>query len=139
MSAAPDLVAVRRALRAGLLAGVAAGLVAAGLGGLLAGPPGAWGGLLGVAVPVGFLSVTAVVALVTARLDATRLGVAVLGSWLVKLLLLIGALAALREATFYHRGAFFAAFCLAVVGYLLLEGYVVVRTRTPYVQPAGRL
>lgn len=128
--------AMRRALLVGYAATAATLLAGVGLGALVAGAPGAWGAGLGVAVGAGFLSVTTVVALLTARLDATRLAVAVLGSWVVKLLLLVAVLAALQGATFYSRGAFFVGFAVSTMGYLLLEGWVLVRARTPYLEPS---
>ena len=109
--------------------------VAALAGWALAGSPGAWGAVIGLAIPFAFFSVTAAVALWTARVRVELLGVAVLGSWILKLVLLIGALAALRDADFYSRPALFAALLLGTAGYLVLEAVIVTRTRVPYVEP----
>lgn len=126
---------MRAILRTGALAALVALPVAAGLGWLFAGAPGAWGALIGMAIPVGFFAITVVVALATAGMDPTQLGVAVLLSWLGKIVLLLVVLAALRGATFYDRVTLFVALLVGTIGSLLLEGIVVTRTKVPYVEP----
>jgi hypothetical protein len=128
---------MRRALFLGYVAAAVLLPVAGLVGWLVAGTPGLWGAVLGVAVPVVFLSVTGLVALATARMNVAALGATVLGSWVLKLVLLLAFLAVLRGATFYSRPVFFWAFLVSVAGYLMLEAAVVVRTRAPYVEPAG--
>lgn len=127
---------MRRALAVGYAASLAALVVAGGVSYAVAGTEGLWGAVLGIAVPVAFLSVTGLVALATARMGTSALGATVLGSWLVKLIVLIAFLAAIRDATFYDRKVFFVVFLVAIIGYLVLEAVVVVRTRVPYVEPA---
>lgn len=131
------VVPMRRAAVVGYLAALSSLPVVVAGGWLVAGAAGAWGALLGLAVPVGFLSVTVVLAVATARLAPTALGAVVLGSWLVKVIVLIVVLALLRDAEFYSRPVFFAVFAVAVLAYLLLEAAVVMRTRVPYVDPGG--
>lgn len=126
---------MRRVALAGYLGALAVLPVAAALGWLVDGGAGVWGAVLGLAVPVGFLSVTVLVALGTARMAPTALGAAVLGSWLIKICLLIAVLAVLGGADFYSRGVFFATFLVGVAGYLAVEAVIVVRTRVPYVEP----
>lgn len=134
-----ELAAVRipmaRVLGIGGIAFAIALPVAAALGWLLAGGPGLWGAVIGMAIPVAFFSITAAVALWTARVRVELLGVAVLGSWLLKLVVLIGVLVVLRDADFYSRPALFAALLVGTAGYLVLEAIVVTRTRVPYVEP----
>ncbi len=126
---------MRAVLRWGTLAALGALVVAGGVGYLIDGTSGLWGGVLGIAVPVAFFTVTVVVALVTVRLRPEILGAAILGSWIVKLIILIAVLAALSNADFYNRTVFFIAFTLGTVGYLVLEAVIVVRTRVPYTEP----
>lgn len=118
--------------------GYAASVVALVLAGLtgqqIAGSAGMWGAVLGVAVPVVFLSLTVVTALLTARLTPTGLGMALVASWPLKIVALLVFLALVRDATFFSRGAFFAAFAPTVIGYLILEAWVTLRTRVPYVE-----
>lgn len=103
---------------------------------LLGGIPAAWGALLGASIPVAFLSVTLGVAVLTARLSSSVMGVIVLGSWLVKLVIFGGVMMAVRAADFFSRTAFVTAFAVGLVGYLAVETVVILRTRELYVDPA---
>jgi hypothetical protein len=129
------VVPMRRVLRAGAVGAAVALPVATLLGALLGGAPGAWGALIGMGLAVAFFGVTVAVSLVTARMDPTRLGIWVLGSWLLKMVLLIVVLALLRDADFYSRPALFVSLLVGVVGSLLLEARIVATTRVPYVEP----
>jgi hypothetical protein len=133
----PDalVVPMHRVLRAGTIAAVIALPVSALLGYLLGGTAGAWGALIGMGIAVAFFAVTVAVALLTAGMDATRLGVWVLGSWLIKLILLIVVLALLRGEDFYSRPALFMGLLVGTVGSLVLESRIVATTRVPYVEP----
>jgi hypothetical protein len=126
---------MRRILRVGGIAAAVALPVSALLGFLADGAAGAWGALIGMGLAVAFFAVTIGVALVTARMDPTRLGIWVLGSWLVKMLLLVVVLALLRDAEFYSRPALFVALLVGTAGSLLLEARIVTTTRVPYVEP----
>jgi hypothetical protein len=129
---------MRRVLWVWLVA-VLVGLPAAVIiGYLVAGGPGAWGAGIGMGLAVGFLAVTVGVALVTAGFGANALGASVLGSWVVKMVLLMVVLGLLRDADFYSRPVLFIAVLIGTVGTLLLESFVVMRTRVPYVEPGPR-
>lgn len=125
-------------LRWGSLGSLIAMVVAVVIGFLIAGMPGLWGALLGIAIPVAFFSITVIVALVTVRVRPEVFGAAILGSWLIKIVVLIAVLAVLSRADFYDRGIFFAAFVVGTVGYLVTEAIIVVRTRVPYIEPENR-
>lgn len=119
-------------------AGLAAALPpGAAIGWLLAGRPGAWGALVGLLLPAAFFGVTAATALLTAGLPTARLGVVVAASWPIKIVVLLAVLSALRAADFYARPVFLVAFLVGVVGWLVAECVVVLRTRTPYVEPVA--
>ena len=122
-------------LRWGTAGSVVVMVAAAGIGWLVAGSAGLWGGVLGIAIPVAFYTITVVAALVTLRVRPEVFGAAVLGSWVVKIAVLIGVLAALRDADFYSRGVFFVAFVVGTVGYLVAEALIVVKTRVPFIEP----
>lgn len=126
---------LRRALRVALVgAGLLLGL-SVPVGWVVDGSAGAVGALLGVAVPAAFFAITVVTALVTLRLSPGALGGVVLGSWVVKLVLLIVAMSLLNQWDGWSRPVFGVTFVVAVIGWLVLEAWVVVRTRAPYVQP----
>jgi hypothetical protein len=132
------VVPMRRVLRVGALAAAVALPVATLLGWLLGGAPGAWGALIGMGLAVAFLAITVVVALATARMAPTQLGMVVLGSWLVKIVLVIVVLAVLRGQDFFSEAALFVALLVGTAGTLLLEARIVATTRVPYVQPGPR-
>lgn len=122
-------------LRWGSAGALVALLLAGAVGWLIDSSAGLWGGVLGIAIPVGFFSVTVVVALLTLRVRPEVFGAAILGSWVLKLILLIAVLAVLADADFYNRAIFFGAFLVGTIGYLVAEALIVTRTRVPYVEP----
>ena len=128
---------MRRVLRLGTGGFLAALPLATLIGFLIDGASGAWGALLGMAIPVAFFSVTAAVALWTARVRPEWLGAAVLGSWLIKVIVLIAVLAWLSNADFYNRAIFFVMLLIGTIGYLVVEAAIVLRTRVPYVDPSA--
>ncbi len=129
------VVPMNRILRIGAIAAAVALPAATLLGYLVAGVPGAWGGLLGMGIAVAFFAVTVVVALATARTRHTSmLGLAVLASWIIKVALLMVVLAFLRGQDFYSRPVLFVALLIGTTGTLLLEARVVATTRVPYVE-----
>jgi hypothetical protein len=122
-------------LRLGSIGSLIAMVVAAVVGWLIDGLAGMWGGVLGIAIPVAFYSITVIVAVVTVRLRPELFGAAILGSWIVKIAVLIAVLAVLSRTDFFNRGVFFAAFVVGTIGYLVAEAVIVVRTRVPYIEP----
>lgn len=109
--------------------------VAAIAGGLVAGLAGVWGGLLGVALPALVLVVTLAAVWLTRNASATTLAAAVFGSYLVKLVLLLVVLAALRAADFYDRPVLGVTALLGLVLALVVEALAVMRANAPYVEP----
>lgn len=129
------VVPMRRTLLLAAIGAVVLLAIAVPVGWAIAGVPGIWGAVLGVTVPVLFLGITAAVALLTARLSPSKLGAAVLCSWLLKIVVLIVVLVALDGRDFYARGVFFVVFLLGTAGFLVVEALVVIRTKVPYVEP----
>ena len=128
-SAAP----LRAAARHGVLGLAALTVAAAVIAGLVVGAPGVWAALLGAAVGGGFVLFTVAVVLGTARSEPTTMAAVLLGSWLLKLVVLIGVLAVLRRFDFYDRTTFGVVILAAAVGLLALETRAIVRTRAVYV------
>jgi hypothetical protein len=122
-------------LRWGSVGSLVALVLAGGIGWVIDGTSGLWGGVLGIAIPVVFFSITVIVALFTLAVRPEIFGAAILGSWVIKLILLIAVLALLSGADFFNRAIFFVAFVVGTVGYLLAEAVIVVRTRVPFVEP----
>lgn len=126
---------LRAAARNGVLGVVVLAVVAAALGGLLAGTAGLWGALLGTAVGGGFVLFTVAVVIGTAGSAPTTTMAVLMGTWLLKLLALLGVLAGLAQLDFYDRTTFGLVVIAAVVWLLGLETLAVVRTRSLYVSP----
>lgn len=129
---------MRRVLRVGLIAFLIALPAAVLLGYLVAGTAGAWGAAVGMGIAVGFFAITVGVALGTAGMDATALGASVLGSWLIKMILLIVVLVLLRDADFYSRPVLFLSLLAGTIGTLVLEALVITRTQVPYTERPPR-
>lgn len=118
----------------GLAVLLPAGTVA---GWLLGGAEVGVGVLLGLAIPAAFFGATVATGVLAARLGNTQFVAVVGGAWLVKIIILMVVMAVLRDADFYSRSAFFAAFVVGVAGWLAAELITVVRSRTPYVEVAS--
>lgn len=128
---------MRRILRAGAVTLALAAPVCAAGGWLYSGGYGLWGALAGLAVPVLFYLVTVLAALGTSRMPVTLLGPVVLGSWLLKLVLMIVALSVLKRFDFFDESVFATVAIAGTVGFLALETVVVIWSRVPYVEPAA--
>lgn len=125
---------MRRVLRVGGAALLITWPMALAIGFLIDGLPGLWGALIGMGLAAVFFALTVGVALGTARMSVSVLGAAVLGSWLIKMVLLIVVLALLREEDFYSRPVLFVTLLAATIGALVLEAWVVNTTRVPYTE-----
>jgi len=134
---APDPVRAvfRTALRDMLLLLGPLAVLGVGAGALVAGLPGVWGALLGIAVALLFSGSTIVSMLVTARSSVATTGAVITGAWLAKMIVVIALLAVLRELDFYHHTVFGVVLLAGVLGSALLDYRAVSRGRVPYVQP----
>ena len=124
----------RSAFRKGLVAWAILTVALSAIGYLVSGESGVWGALLASVLAGSFFAVTAIVAALTANLDVQYLGFAVLGSWLLKIIVLLGALFWLRGQDFYDRPIFFITLLLETVVLLVLEAVLVTRAPVPYVE-----
>lgn len=106
-----------------------------GLGALISGTRGVWGALLGVAAAMVFSGTTVWAAWKTADADATTTGAIVLGSWLAKMIILVGALAALKDAEFYSKPVFAVVLLAGGLASAALDYLAIRRSRLPYVSP----
>lgn len=136
-TAADEQAVLRRALRDGAV--LVGGLAVLGVvvGGLLSGLPGVWGALLGAAFALFFSATTVVTMLKTVGKSAVTMGAVVMGSWLVKMLVLIVALAILTRFDFYDRVVLFVVLLVGAVGSALLDYRAVRNGRVPYVAPGS--
>lgn len=135
---APDPVRAvfRTALRDMLFLLAVLAVLGVGAGALVAGRPGVWGALLGVTMTLVFSGTTIVSMLATARSSAATTGAVIMGTWLVKMIVLIGALVALRPLDFYDRTVLGVVLLVGVLGAALLDYRAVRRGRVPYTEPS---
>lgn len=124
---------LKRALKLGGWALVALTIVSLAVWGGMRDLPGIWGVLLGAAIGGGFVLLTVVSVLLTSNTTPATTMTVVLGSWLVKLLVLMGILAWLRTMTFYDTTAFAVTIIAALVVVLAAEVWGIMTTRTLYV------
>lgn len=120
-------------LRGALLATALAVPVAVLLGWLGAGAKGALGAGLGIALAAAFFSVTVVVVDAAARVSNSLILPAALGTYLLKLIVLMVALFLLADTTAFNRTAFGLAVVAGTCVYLVAELRVAARTRIPLV------
>lgn len=124
---------LRRALAYGAAALGIIALVSLLGWGLGRGMPGVWGVVLGAAIGGGFVLLTAASVLFTAHSSpGTTMG-AVLGGWLLKIIVLIAVLSLIRDLEFYDRLALFVTVVLALVATLATEVWGIMTTRVTYV------
>lgn len=95
--------------------------------------PGIWGVLIGAAIGGGFVLLTVVSVLATSNTSPSTTMAVVLGSWLVKLVVLIFVLMWLKTMDFYDDLALGVTVILALVVVLATEVWGVVTTRATYV------
>ncbi|MFZ9309714.1 MAG: hypothetical protein ACO24W_05975 [Candidatus Nanopelagicales bacterium] len=92
-----------------------------------------YGILLGSSISMVFFLVTALVTLRSARLSAEKLAAMVLGSWLVKVIVLIAILVWLKDQDFYNRTGLFLALLVTTGITLVADALITLKTRVPYV------
>lgn len=140
MSDAPAVVpadAVARMVRSGLLTLLGIAPVALVAGAVVAGREGVLGALAGVALPAMVLGVTLAAARLSRGARPEVLAAAVLGGYLVKLVLVIAVLAVLRSLDGYDRPVLGVTALVGLAVALVAEARAMVTARIPYVEPAG--
>lgn len=107
-------------------------------GWLIGGSDIGWGILLGLAVPAAFFAITVITGVLAAKLDNGPFVAVVMALWLVKIIALLVVMALIKDAEFYSKPTFIAAFIVGIAGWLTAEVVVVLRTKVPYVEvPRG--
>lgn len=125
---------LQRALRYGVIALVVLTIVSLAVWGYLRAMPGVWGVLLGAGIGGGFVLLTALSVLATAKTTPATTGAVVLGGWLVKIVVLLIIMYFLRDMVFYDKVAFLVTIVLALIVVLACEVRGVLSTNTTYVQ-----
>jgi hypothetical protein len=124
----------------GLLAlGIA--VVGAIVGGLVAGGPGVLSALVGTVMAVVFMGITAASILLANRFAGSDAAIGaffgiVLGGWLVKFVLFLVLVILLKDQPWVHPIVLFLSIISGVVGSLVVDAVVVMKSRMPYVSDA---
>lgn len=124
---------LKRALRFGSIALVAITIISLVVWGGMRGMPGIWGVLVGAGIGGGFVLLTVRSVLAASKTSPTNTIIVVMGSWLIKLLVLIVILAVIRDMDFYDKMALFVTVVLALIATLGTEAWGVVSARVSYV------
>lgn len=132
----PQNAGLRVAVRLGGLALVALVVISAVVWTLVDGTPGLWGALMGAALGGAFVLITAIVVIATAGAAPQTTAAVLLGTWLLKLIVAIVVVAVIDRFDFYSRPAFAVTIIAALVVVLAAETWGILKTRTPYVEPA---
>lgn len=98
-----------------------------------AGLPGLFGALIGSAIALIFVSLTALSVLVGSRLSLGGFYGVVLGGWLLKMVLFIAAIAAINRLDGLNRVALFITLVASILGSLAVDAYVVTKAKIPAV------
>ena len=101
---------------------------------MIAGVAGLISALIGAAMALVFTSMTAISVWLGGRLSLGGFFGAVLGGWIVKLVLFIVLVAALKGATFIVGPILFVCVVVSVLGSLALDAIAVSRSRIPTVE-----
>lgn len=99
------------------------------------GMPGLWGALIGAAIGGSFILITVLAILATSKASPSVVMAALMGSYLVKVVIVIGVTASIKNMDFYDKPALVSVLIGAIVLVLGGELWGVMSTRTTYVDP----
>ena len=128
---------LRRALFFGALTVVAVAVLGVAVTGIVVGTPGVWGALLGAAIAAAFTMITVAVGLATKNLSPNAQFGVIMGSWILKILVLLVVLVVLQGMDFYDRPSFAIVLLVSLVAILVAETIGIKNARVPYVQPGS--
>ena len=124
---------LQRAVKLGTITLIVLTVISLAIWGGLRDLPGIWGVLIGAAIGGRFVILTALSVLITSNTDAATTGAIVLGSWLLKIVVLIIVLVMIRDMQFYDTVALFVTVILALVVVLTMEVWAVMTSRVTYI------
>lgn len=108
--------------------------VIGGIAGLtVAGMAGLWSALIGAALALVFVTLTALSVWLGSKLPLGGFFGVVLGGWLVKVIGFILAISVLRQADFVNGPVLFFTLVAAILGSLGVDSFLVLRSRIPII------
>lgn len=130
MTAAPIL---KKVLLYGAILAVAIAVVGSIIGYVTVGPVGISSALIGTAMAVVFLAITALSILVAGKYSLGAFFGIVMGAWLLKFVLFLALIFILKDQPWLNPQVMFLSIVAAVVGTLVVDVVVVARSRMSYV------
>lgn len=133
---------MKRILLFGGILALAIAIVGSIVGYLVAGGVGVVSALIGTAIAVVFLGITALSVLVATRVARGELlsiaffGI-VMGAWLAKFVIFLILIILLRDQPWVDTLVLFLSLIAAVIGTLVVDVVVIARSRLPYVSDLG--
>ncbi|WP_426623515.1 hypothetical protein ACPPVW_12885 [Leifsonia sp. McL0607] len=129
---------LKNALKYGVILAGAIAIIGMVLGGIFAGWIGVTSALIGTLIAAVFLGITAVSILIANRFISSDLYVGiffgvVLGGWILKFVLFIVLAIVLRDQPWINPVVLFLSLIAGVIGSLVVDMVVVLRSRIPYV------
>jgi ATP synthase protein I len=105
------------------------------LGAVLGGSKGLLGAALGVALVIAFFGISVLVVSRTARVSPQAMMAAAVGTFLVKILVLIILLGAFQNSTAFNSRIFGLTVIVCVIAYSAAQMVSSMRLKVPYVEP----
>lgn len=130
MTAAPIM---KKVLVYGAILAVAIAVVGSVIGYFVAGGSGVASALVGTALAVVFLAITALSILIAGKYSITVFFGIVMGAWLLKFVLFLVIVFLLKDLPWVHTVVLFLSIVAGVVGTLVVDVVVIARSRMPYV------
>lgn len=130
----PELLAlIKRVLRGLVITTAIVGGAGVVIGTIAFGAPGLWGALIAAVLGIFFTATTVGALYYAAGRGQQLLMVALLGGWLIKMVILGAVIFWLKNQTFYHKPTFAATILTLVIGALVVEMVIVATAKIPYV------
>lgn len=130
MTAAPVL---KKVLLYGAILAVAIAVIGSVIGSMTVGPIGVTSALIGTAMALVFLGITALSILIAGKYNIAAFFGIVMGAWLLKFVLFLVLIFLLKDQPWIHTQVLFLSIVAAVVGTLVVDVVVIARSRMPYV------
>lgn len=128
----------KRALRVSAIGMAALALIAIPVGLLVAGMPGLVASLIGVGVAAIAGLTTQVIMMISHTRAPQMMAAMVLGSWLLKMLIIVITLLILQGVDGFHKPLFVTFFLVGVFGALAADLWAVRAARIPYADPGSK-
>jgi hypothetical protein len=130
MTAVPVM---KKVLAYGAVLAIAIAVVGSIIGFLVAGGSGVASALVGTALAVVFLAITAISIVVASKYSITVFFGIVMGAWLLKFVIFLVIVFLLKDLPWVHTVVLFLSIVAGVVGTLVVDVFVIAKSRMPYV------